>query len=440
MPSRSRPSPFLLAVALLLLLSLAGPALAEGPRRPGFGGVAGCERLERLQGRFEYIAALLDRWPGYRRGWLARRARGVQRLVDWVNRRIDDRCVALNEIQVVGTHNSYHLPPRTALLQAFAGIDPAALEWEYDNLPLGEQFELQGIRQIELDVFADPDGGLYAERLALSLIGEDTASGEPDLDEPGFKVLHVQHADFETTCLTFVACLEEVKAFSDAHRGHVPIMILVEAKDEAFLPGVLPAPIFIGADELRELDAEIRSVFPEDQILTPDDVRGDYATLEEAILDRGWPKLGEVRGQVMFGLDNGGKRDLYRDGDPTLAGRVLFTNSTPGEPDAAFVKVNDPMADPTLIEDLVADGYIVRTRADAGLEQGRTGDTTRRDHALASGAQFVSTDFPDPTTIVSIDETRPFDPDYEVELPGGLAARCNPVSARDSCRSELLDR
>ena len=40
--------------------------------------------------------------------------------------------------------------------------------------------------------------------------------------------------------------------------------------------------------------------------------------------------------------------------------------------------------------------------------------------ALASGAQCVSTDFPDPDPRFS---------DYAVKLPGGVVARANPVSA-----------
>jgi len=103
------------------------------------------------------------------------------------------------------------------------------------------------------------------------------------------------------------------------------------------------------------------------------------------------------------------------------------------------VKLNDPLADPTLIPTLVAEGYIVRTRADAGLGAGRTGDTTMREAALSSGAQYVSTDFSDPTTVVSIDPTRPFDPSYEVDLPEGGAARCNPVSGPHFCRTAPLE-
>ncbi len=89
------------------------------------------------------------------------------------------------------------------LLLAF--IPDIAPTLDYTHIPLQEQFDTQGIRQIELDIFDDPEGGLYANRPALALLGEDPASGIPELDEPGLKVLHVQEIDFETTCYTFVS-------------------------------------------------------------------------------------------------------------------------------------------------------------------------------------------------------------------------------------------
>jgi len=249
------------------------------------------------------------------------------------------------------------------------------------------------------------------------------------MSEPGFKVLHVQDVDFGTTCSTFVACLEEVRAWSSANPGHVPIMILVEAKDDPVSIGVdlgFAVPPTIGAAELDALDAEIRSVFPDEQVLTPDDVRGEAATLEEAILTDGWPTLGEVRGQVLFALDNEDDvRDAYLDGHPWLEGRVMFASGEPGDPWAAFVKRNDSVASQDDISELVAAGYVVRTRADSDTNEARTGDTTVRDAALASGAQWVSTDYPAPDP--------DFDTGYVVEIPGGTPARCNPVRAPDPC-------
>lgn len=329
----------------------------------------------------------------------------------------------LNNLQYLGTHNSYHIAPRDELFTVLLSFIPdVAPTLEYTHIPLADQFELQGIRQIELDVFHDPEGGLYAERREKILFNEDPASGIPALDEPGLKVLHVQEIDYETTCYTFVACLREVKAWSDANAGHLPIMVLVEAKDEeipdpASLGFTVPLPF--DSEALDSIDEEIRSVFPDEQLLLPDDVRGDAVTLELAVLEQGWPTLSEARGRVMFALDNGGgKRDAYIEGHPSLAGRVMFTDSDPGTPEAAFMKRNDPLSEPGLIEELVAQGYLVRTRADADTQAARDNDPTQRDAALASGAHYISTDYPVPNPAFS---------PYRVEIPGGGIARCNPV-------------
>ena len=109
---------------------------------------------------------------------------------------------------------------------------------------------------------------------------------------------------------------------------------------------------------------------------------------------------------------------------------MLFTNATPGEPDAAFIEQNE--GSPEVIDSLVKRGYLVRARADADTGAGRTGDTHRRDELLGSGAQFISTDYPasEPSRWTH----------YFVELPGGLAARCNPVNAPKGCNSREIER
>lgn len=356
--------------------------------------------------------------------------RRLQRLRE----RVANRCVALNEIQALGSHNSYHQQPRPALLAALLALSPLFEGWEYSHLPLDQQFAEQGIRQIEIDVFADPAGGLYARRGGLIAIGEDPNSGIAALDAPGFKVLHIQDLDFETTCLTLVDCLLTVKQWSDANPRHLPIMILIEAKDEA-IPDPFAydfaIPVPIGPAELDALDAEIRSVFPAKQLITPDRVRRGRPSLDQAIQELGWPRLGVLRGKVLFALDNGGGiRADYIAGHPALAGRVLFTDSPPGSPEGGFAKRNDPIAD-TDIPALVAAGYIVRTRADGDTVQARSGDTSQRDAALASGAQWVSTDYPV--------ENPAFGTGYAVAIPGGAPARCNPIASPAGCRAAGLE-
>ena len=300
----------------------------------------------------------------------------------------------LNQLQALGTHNSYHVAPTEP---PWNGV----LQWQVTHTPLDRQLAEEGVRQFELDVYVDPAGHYVA---------------------------HVTDVDAGTTCFRFVTCLRVIKGWSDAHRRHAPIAVLVELKDDDH---GLPTPIRPWTrDAMDQLDAEIRSVIPPDRLVTPDDVRGRRATLEEAVLHDGWPLLERVRGRVLFLMDNGGaKRAVYRHGRPGLQGAVLFTNATPGEPDAGFVKRNDPPSD---IAELVTAGYVVRTRADADTWEARAGDTTRRDLALASGAQWVSTDFPVPG--------RAFGTTYVVTIPGGTPARCNPVNAPGWCRSWTIER
>jgi hypothetical protein len=83
------------------------------------------------------------------------------------------RCLRLNQVQVIGTHNSYRGPIPPEILAAIAATvgREAASELEYSHPPITEQLEAQEVRQIELDVFADPEGGHYADRLGLDLVG-----------------------------------------------------------------------------------------------------------------------------------------------------------------------------------------------------------------------------------------------------------------------------
>lgn len=348
-------------------------------------------------------------------------------------------CVRLNQVQVIGSHNSYHLRSREPFWSALSGFLPeTAATLDYSHAPLANQFSDQAVRQIELDIATDPKGGRYATHRVLKLVGQPTRSPDPTLRKPGIKVLHVPEVDWETTCTTLRICLSQIRRWSSAHPGHVPIAVLLELKEDA-----TPDPVDLGfvsaqpfrAKDLDELDATIRSEIPARMLYTPDDLRGSARTLPEAIRRTGWPTLREARGKVLFLMDNqGGVRDLYLRGHRNLAGRVLFTSSKPSEPSGAFVKENDPMGVAgQRIRQLVRDGFVVRTRADADTVQARTGDTTMRDAALASGAQWVSTDYP------TISNNR-FGTPYFAAIPGGTVARCNPVNAPPGCVSALLER
>ena len=345
-----------------------------------------------------------------------------------------DVSTRINQIQVIGNHNSYHagLTPGVARLmqavnpQAFAGLD-------YSHANLTAQLD-HGVRQVELDIFADAKGGLFAHPFGATLNTGGAKAFDPAgvMLKPGFKVMHIQDIDYVSNCQPFVACLREIRTWSLAHPRHTPIFILVETKTQPPIPAVphMAAPEPFTAAALDALDAEIGSVFTPKEIVTPDQVRGAYATLPEAVAHGGWPTLKRARGKVVFLLDQTNVTAAYVANHPALKGRMLFTNAEPGHPDAAFVEEND--GSPEAIAALVRQGYLVRTRADADTKEARSGDTTKRDAALRSGAQIVSTDYPwfEPSRWTG----------YAVSLPGHIPARCNPVNAPQTCSDAQLEK
>jgi hypothetical protein len=291
-----------------------------------------------------------------------------------------DTTLRLNQLQAKGTHNSYHVAPP----------DTAIVPWQYTHLPLDQQLETQGVRKFELD----------------------TTYNEFELR---FEVFHIPTLDEGTTCRAFTECMTVIKAWSDGHPGHHPIFIQIEPKS------ALPATNV--EDHFSQFEAEILSVWPPGRIIKPDDVKKDAATLRDAVATLGWPTLGEVRGKVLFFVNESGAfRTAYTRGDQNLDGRLMFVESSPEHPYAAVLIMNDPDSD---IETAVRAGYIVRTRADGDNVEPMAGDTTKRDRAIASGAQIVSTDYPAPVAGVN----------YVVEIPDGTPSRCNPVAPPDECSS-----
>jgi Phosphoinositide phospholipase C, Ca2+-dependent len=346
-----------------------------------------------------------------------------------------DNALKLNQIQVIGTHNSYHAGIAANESKIWQGKYADAYKGlDYQHQPLPQQFD-SGVRQIELDVYADTKGGLYAHPSGPSMVAAAKLPPDPDFDpngvmnKPGFKVMHVQDVDYRSTCQPFITCLEQVREWSHAHPDHVPIFILVETKQgKPRGEPHLTEPESFTSSTFDALDAEIRSVFPSNEIITPDDVRGHYETLNDAVLAGNWPSLTSARGKIVFLMDQRPVGPVYLVGHPSLRGRVIFTNSEPGEPDAAFIERNEgPAAD---ISSLVRKGYLIRARTDSDTKEARTNDTTVRDDMIASGAQLLSTDYP-------INEPARWTGNFVVTLPGKAIARCNPVNAPVSCNAAL---
>jgi Phosphoinositide phospholipase C, Ca2+-dependent len=302
--------------------------------------------------------------------------------------RLDDT-LRTNQVQVLATHNSYHIQQDTPVASS-----PTT---QYTHPPLDQQLDL-GVRGFELDVANAPDGQ--------------------------FPVLHTPVVDNTSNCTPIAQCLQVVRAWSRAHPGHVPIFILIEPKNDDIDFTIDPSLRRFDAAGLDQLDSIVRSSLGR-QLITPDSVRGKAKTLRAAVTGKGWPTLAKTRGKVLVALNTSGAiRDAFLQGHPSLEKRGMFVTADERSPAAAVIKMDDP--DEARIRQLVKDGFIVRTRADADLVEARNHDVARRDLALRSGAQIVSTDFEVAVPAIG--------GDYVVQIPGGTPAGCDPVNAPKNCK------
>jgi hypothetical protein len=330
----------------------------------------------------------------------------------------------MNQVQVLGSHNSYKQaidPSLLQILRAFEGDRIRALE--YSHRTLHEQLDL-GLRSLELDILHDPEGGRYARPRGLDMIREKGLPGGPAYDPeglmkgPGLKVLHIQDIDFRTSVYTLRQALTLLKSWFARNPRHLPVVITMNAKQEPLKNPEFTRPLPFDRAAFDARDAEIRYVLPAAKLITPDDVRGSYETLETAVLAHAWPTLEQARGRFMFVLDEGGAAlETYVEGHPSLRGRAMFVNAEEGRPEAAFRIVNEPKEKLAYIQYLVRSGYMVRTRADADTVEARLGDYSRWQAALASGAQVITTDYYEADPSLKTD--------YKVRLPGNGAGRWN---------------
>ncbi|OJU17989.1 MULTISPECIES: Ca2+-dependent phosphoinositide-specific phospholipase C [unclassified Sphingomonas] len=339
--------------------------------------------------------------------------------------------VAMNDVQVVGSHNSFKARIPAAVMARLRAIEPKLADGlDYYHLPLSQQLDA-GVRQVELDIFADPAGGRYAdpkgEQWAREA-GEATGFDRAAMLRPGFKSFHIPDLDYLSTCVTLVRCLTEIDRWSRAHPDHLPIMITINAADTpSHRPGITDPLPLDNKELLDALDAEIRSVLPGKRLITPDDVRGKAMTLRDAVRAKGWPSLAAARGRIYILFDvRDAVSDAYRAGHPSLAGRAMFGWYPDDQPESAVQIVQDPLVDGAKIRRWVAEGLIVRTRTDANTVEARTHDLSKAKAAMASGAQAVSTDYypgaPDPLR-----------QRFVVTLPDAAMARCSPVRVPGGC-------
>lgn len=325
----------------------------------------------------------------------------------------------INRIQVIGSHNSYKQAIDPVLFKLLSKKDSASFSRiAYSHISLSDQLNL-GLLNLEIDVYADEKGGKYAHPKGLDWApGQQPYDSAGQMNEPGFKVFHIQDIDFRSNCPTFKQCLAELKQWSDTHKDHFPVFITMNAKDEPIDKPGFTVPEKFTASVFDRLDQTILENLGREKLITPDEVRGHYPSLEDAVLAGNWPTIKKGKGKFIFILDEtGDKRAAYITGHPSLTSRVLFTNSEPGTPEAAILIRNDPKKEP--IAAFVAKGYIVRTRADSDTYEARKNDRSVFESACKSGAQIITTDYYKKSTF--------FNSDYIIHFDGGGYCRRNPV-------------
>jgi hypothetical protein len=335
------------------------------------------------------------------------------------------RELPMHRVQVIGSHNSYKRAPQPELMRLMSLASRETEGIDYGHVSITDQLNL-GLRNLELDVLHDPEGGRYATPLGNRLLVE--AGGVPwefdakgELREPGFKVSHDADFDFRSWHHTLASALGTMREWSEANPGHVPIIVTLNCKQgKGHVPGATDAAEFDVA-AMRALDAAMATGVGDARVLRPDAVRGESATLREAVTARGWPTVEAAKGKFVFVLDEGGQtRARYLEAFPGLRGAAMFVDVSPDQPEAALFVINDPVRDEARIRDLTEKGFMVRTRADANTTEARREDFTRFEAAKRSGAQIITTDYYIPD--------RKFSDRYVVRFDDGGFVRQRPAS------------
>ena len=128
-----------------------------------------------------------------------------------------DALVHLNQIQMIGTHNSYNTgfaPSEAKYFQEHYAQAYQGLEYHHQSLP--QQLDA-GVLQLELDIVQDPKGGRFANPKIVGLTAQADLPADSDFDpnrdmrKPGFKTLHLGDLNERSSCQLFVQCLHAIR-------------------------------------------------------------------------------------------------------------------------------------------------------------------------------------------------------------------------------------
>lgn len=314
-----------------------------------------------------------------------------QKLADFNLEKAFTEGVKLNEIAVMGTHNSYQLLgtlPKRGLMKTLQIISFGLVEnkavFEMDTFT--EQLE-QGIRNLEIDI--------------------ETVDDEGDVS---FIVTHKAIIDNVSSAYNLAKGLEEIAMWSDNNPGHLPVYLLIEPKDD--VPSINNMKNF-SLEYALELDKVLRQVLG-DRLLTPQQVMGDYESFEEMRKADGWPALKQAAGKIIVLLHTCDVTQEYIDTDTSIKTQAMFPMLLFGDIDktyASFIIDNDPViASENNKKTVDENNLMVRTRADDYPDF----SDERYKSADNCGSHIITTDYP-PRSVREKDHTYTFD-GYTIKL------------------------
>jgi hypothetical protein len=293
--------------------------------------------------------------------------------------------VRLNHVQMIGTHNSYHLAPLIA-------VDASH---RYSHKPLDQQLE-GGVRAFELDLHGSTDGKI--------------------------RVYHIQALDDRTTCSTLNECLQTIKAWSDARPTHTPIFVWFEIKNDASLTPAI--------DDLLDVEREVLDVIPAERLITADFMRGSHPSARARVEAEGWPALRDVSGMFAFALiDRDDLAQKYSANGTSLDGRKIWINAAADQytqPWALITKVGGP-GDKDAIAEALKHQLLVATNICA-INNSDEDCQGKLDTGLGNGLHMLKDDLPFPITGRS----------YSAKLADGSPG-CNALTASADCDASRFE-